>query len=150
MVTHLLRIDTEGTVEAVGGDLAELPDQLHQLAGVEFDGQCQVVQLSALAPWAWSFAGATLVGFAHDWGRTLALELNVKAWALYGRSPIVGAFYVGNDAINRQGLRAPLPEPFVAMLTSDVDWVGEELRAAMRDYLAAEEATGLPPLHWRG
>lgn len=81
------------------------------------------------------------VGWVAEWGRIDRLPLNVKAWALYGRSPICGPMVVALDG-EPGGNRQPLPELFVEALLSDRDWVTPELRANMRGALEQEAAAG--------
>jgi hypothetical protein len=103
MTTYALRIEPSGEVlrydEPCGDDLARY----------EFGDQIDVVTLRApIIP-----EGHLLVGFIHDWGRTLGHALNRKAWALYGGSPIYGTMFVQSDE------REPLDAEFCDFVVSD-------------------------------
>lgn len=127
MTVYGLRIDPDGTVTPV--------EQIDVLAAARAElRECDVNTLRS--PFT---NDDTYIGIGADWARVEGEPLNVKAWALYGRSPICGPMYVALDS-NEDGpaLRDPLPEPFVSMLTSDDDWIGSRLRERMRHALRHE------------
>lgn len=108
----IVRIDTDGIItEHTTRDLLGL-------AGAEFDGLTEVVTLRSW--WYDDRSDPTryqppLVGVIHDWSRTNHMPLNVKAWALYNRSPICGPMYVALDSDDAGG-RGPLPHGLLAAL----------------------------------
>lgn len=118
---NVLRVDPDGTVTAYEG-----ADPL-RLAGEAFDGRNEVI--TCRNPWT----RRTTVGVVHDTGRLDGLPLNEKAWALYGGSPIFGPMFYSLDLPY-----PPLPDEVVAMLLSDEDWIGDDIRAAMQRRIEGE------------
>lgn len=117
-MTKVLRIDPDGTVTVLDGDPMKM-------ANDEFGGQTTVVTLHH------PLVGRHVtVGWIHDFGAVIPLDVNRKAWILYGGSPIHGTMFVADDN------RAPLDDEFVQMLLSDEDWIGDDYNAAMDDWLA--------------
>lgn len=70
-----------------------------------------------------------LVGYIDDWGATKH-PVNMKAWALYGRSPIYGPMVIKDD------LDLDLPAGLVDMLERSIDdWVAEDVLERMGTFL---------------
>jgi len=70
----------------------------------------------------------TCVGFIDDFGALPGdRQLNARAWALYGGSPIFGTMVVARDDDQ------PLPDTLVTVLTARWDtWTPEHAATAMR------------------
>lgn len=69
----------------------------------------------------------------HEWGRLLRLPVNRKAWALYGRSPLVGPVWVATDD------RAPLSDRWIEIISRPIEqWVPADVLQAMTRVLRIE------------
>jgi hypothetical protein len=89
-MTKCIRIDPDGTITRCQG---EAFDEAHN----HFTGLCEVVTLAQEIEGRHIKFDEILVGWIDDLGRYKPLPLNKKAWALYGRSPIVGTMFVADD-----------------------------------------------------
>lgn len=77
------------------------------------------------------------VGFIDDWGMVKHRPINMKAWALYGRSPIYGPMVLRNDDPS-----TPIPAEFIRMICLDVEsWVPFDTLHRMYDIV--REGMGL-------
>lgn len=76
-------------------------------------------------------SGGVLVLAVHEWGRLKGLQVNVKGWALYGRSPLVGPVFAKNDEDD------PLDEAWIDWVCS-ADMVSADLLRHMK-VIAADE-----------
>lgn len=125
MNVRVLRIEADGTVTPLPGVLQSYLD------GDVFDGCADIVTLGSpeLQPY-----GETFVGAVDDFGFDKRLGVNVKAWALYGRSPIYGTMFVAVDSTDYE-TSPPLPYGIVELLLSDVDWIGDRIRGYMAKVL---------------
>jgi hypothetical protein len=72
---------------------------------------------------------ALFVGWIDDWGVTKGRPVNMKAWALYGRSPIHGPMVVAND------LGFPVGELAAKVSRPIEEWVAPEILDRMRELL---------------
>jgi hypothetical protein len=139
---YFVRIDPDGSIIEF-----EHPDVLGE-ASREFDGLTSVVTLRS-----WFYDDRTddtgmtpvLVGVIHDWGRTNHMPLNVKAWALYARSPLCGPVYVGNDGSTTRPplhpqLLAALRNPAFPFIPPAPGNLATMLRTALSEAVAAGEA----------
>lgn len=81
------------------------------------------------------------VGWVDDWGVTKGLPVNMKAWALYGRSPIHGPMVVRRD----DGL--DIPDEYVEHLARPIEeWLDAEILDRMYEILRTPpENVSLPP-----
>lgn len=71
------------------------------------------------------------VGYTDDWGMVKGLPVNMKAWALYGRSPIYGPMVVKTD------LTSEIPAAVIDMVTKPLDkWVPREVLRNMHRILS--------------
>lgn len=119
MPTYVIRIDPSGTVTRMDGDLHV---NLLALAERELGATIDVV---TVRPHDWApfpDDDAPLVAVVDEWGRSKGLPVNVKAWALYGRSPLVGPVFLAFDSASDG--RWPLPDEWItAMERPWQDWV---------------------------
>lgn len=116
-MTYIIRVDPSGDItECDGTDLLAV-------ANAWFPDGVDVVTLAPqpLAPPEYPQTGHLLVGCVAQWGRLEGAVANPKAWALYGRSPIVGVCFVAHDADDDDGGRVELPAEFVDRMRAD--WV---------------------------
>lgn len=135
-----LRIDPDGTV------IEYTDPDLLGLAHAEFE-ETDVVVLRS--PWyderVLPDGAPPLVGVIYDWGRDLGLPLNVKAWALYGRSPICGPMWIALDSED-DGRRRPLPPGLLSAVRHDrfprIPPAGDDIIDLMRSALATALANG--------
>jgi hypothetical protein len=81
-------------------------------------------------------SGEPLIGWVYDWGAVHGgpdggpMPVNLKAWALYGRSTIHGPMMIASDA------RVPLTDEFLAMIDSPIeDWVPGDTLVRMAEIL---------------
>jgi hypothetical protein len=120
-VTVLVRIDPDGTVTRLAG--SNLLDQGHIACGgaLEF--------LALRAPEPLGPGGGLLMGAIADRGALDGLPLNVKAWTLYGRSPVCGPMIVGYDS--EQEPRQTLPDEWIERVSRD-DFVPDDIRRLLR------------------
>lgn len=73
----------------------------------------------------------------HEWGRLLRLPVNVKAWAMYGRSPLCGPVWVALD-----GCVDELPETWIAAVRHPAaKWVHPRAVDAMQEIARIEDLT---------
>ncbi len=93
-MARVLRIDPDGTVTAT------LDDSLLKAANREFDGRAGI--LTCAAPFLHEHSAGTWVLAVHDEGWLLDMPVNRKAWALYGRSPLVGVAFLALDGSTTQ------------------------------------------------
>lgn len=115
-------IDQDGSVLIV-----ETERSLAEVAHEALGGMCSVVKL--LNP----ICGPGMtVGYVDDFGYSNpSYEINRKAWALYGRSPVVGPMVVGADD------GRDLDPGFVTALLAGDEWMEPEWIAAQERFLAA-------------
>lgn len=106
-MTTIIRIDPDGTITDIEGD------DLFAVAQPMFDS---IDVVTCRAP----FFDGFLVGAIDDWGRSMGLPLNRKAWACYGRSPIFGPMFIAHDQ-DDNGHRPPLDPALVALLQLPVE-----------------------------
>lgn len=143
MSTATIRIDPDGTVERLD---ARTFTELREVAtatlatdslSVELLGRCNEYSLSLTG---------LCIAVIDDWGATKGLPVNAKAWALYGRSPLVGPVFVGLDS-NDDGTRDDLPDEFIDLIASP-EFPPSDLRERMAAWvvvhnrLPADERTG--------
>lgn len=135
--TLVIRIDPDGTVTECAGPA------LLGLARAEL-GEVDVFSIRAhqFAPFP---GGADLVACVEQWGATTRnatggpLPINVKVWALYGRSPVFGPAFLAHDRVSEDlDDREPLDPEWIA--TMRTDWVPADVLERMR---AVAEADGL-------
>ena len=133
MTVYVYLIDPDGSViPCEGADLLTLTRE-------HIGESADVVTLSHPA-----FGGGEIgVGAINDWGRMDGLPLNVKAWALYGRSPIVGPMLVALDGSGAS--RPPFPSE-VHDLLIDPTFPPANMRGAMKDALVVANTDGSMPL----
>lgn len=114
-MTWVLRLDTDGTVtRCAGAHLVEEARAHFRLLDLLSPPEVDVCPLAAVrhpshpvhlvAPWP-------LVMCVHQWSTLEGFPVNVKAWALYGRSPILGPAFVAFDGVDT--IRSPLPDEWV-------------------------------------
>jgi hypothetical protein len=102
-MTKVIRIEPTGEIIHVDGGAIGLAD-------IAFDGDVDVVTCtSPLLP------PGVYVGAIDDWGLAKNLPVNMKAWALYNRSPIFGPMYFADDN------GADLPDDVLAMLAEPIE-----------------------------
>jgi hypothetical protein len=74
----------------------------------------------------------------HEWGRLMGLPVNMKAWAMYGRSPLAGPVWVAVDMC-----ATALPEAWLSIIARPIEeWVGAGILDAMTAVIAAEADLG--------
>ena len=116
MTTQTVRIDPDGKI-------TELAEDGHEAASIAFGSSVTVVTCAApmLPP-------GVFVGWIDDFGAQ-DLPLNMKAWALYGRSSIFGPMILGMDS------GGPVPAHVIDMLNEPIEaWVPAETVAYMREH----------------
>lgn len=129
MTTYLL-ISPDDTIDADAVVVAEFQKAIYHEGST-------VVTLRSPVVAPWDDPNDPLVGWIYDWGKVMGLPVNLKAWALYGRSPIYGPMLVASDH------RRPLDPEFIAMLGRPIEgWVPAEAFANMTRILSvASDAT---------
>lgn len=127
VMTYVVRIDPDGTVTLQPGTNALAMARGH------FSDLTSVVTL------VHPLMGSILVGYIDDYGLRNQRPLNEKAWALYGRSPIVGPMYVRTDD------GSPLPDDFIEKISSPA-FPNAIIRLAMRTWLDSNDPERI---YWR-
>lgn len=139
-MTYIIRIDPDGTITECEGD------DLLFVAGNHFPDGLDIVTLKTPegAPPEFPHTDEPyLVGALGQWSRTTHTYVNPKAWALYGRSPLIGPIFVAHDSYDdgpgdEGEARPPLPPEFIERMRED--WVRSPLmlRSTMRQIAESE------------
>lgn len=143
-MTWVIRIDTCGTVtRCQGAHLIEEARAHFRLLDLLSPPEVDVVSFRLLEDWRHPAPkpGGQIVGAVHQWSRVEGFPLNVKAWALYGRSPLCGPVFIAHDGDGVD--RDPLPDWWIDEIAGDPDWIPEETYDHMR-LVAAEEGAVWP------
>lgn len=162
MSTYVVRIDVDGTVSRLEGhDLPALAvaglapiGGYHgmSLTGDRIDTDAPTLDIcsardNGVAPFP--DVAEYLVIAVHEWGRLMDLPVNLKAWGLYGGSPLCGPAFIGLD-IHRDARRAfasismgtqarPfLPDEWVNAIEAPPDWISADVRRRMESIAYAE------------
>jgi len=135
MSTYIIRIEPNGEVIRMDESVRDLLD----VAGRALDATLDVVTMHSNGVTPFPAGGDDyLVGCVDEWGRSKGLPLNLKAWALYGRGPLVGPCFVAYDNDGAHG-RPELPDAFIESVSYPVeDWLPAQYRKAMRSIANAE------------
>lgn len=78
----------------------------------------------------------TTVFVVHEWGRLMGLPVNVKAWSMYGRSPLCGPVWVAAD-----GCESPLSDRWVDVMRGKPLWINATVRSTMASVAQANGLT---------
>lgn len=117
-MTKIIRITPNGQVDELDGNDLVLTATL-ALGGVD-TFSCIMPHG---APPEYPHWDGVLVGCVAEFGRRDGAVVNPKAWALYGRSPLVGDVYLAADVEDDDSLpewhRPDLPPEFIAALRTD-------------------------------
>lgn len=117
-MTVIVRIDVDGTVHDCAGD------RLLATAREYFGGDVDVCTggTPSGAPPEFPQSCGPLVLVCAERAAMPGGVVNVKAWALYGRSPLCGPVFVAHDQDDEgddTGWRMPLDDGFIAALRGD-------------------------------
>jgi hypothetical protein len=134
MTTYAL-IQPEGTRRRTGAvDIETDAAVVAEFQKAINDEGTDVVTLTSPSMAAYRSPHDPWVGWIFDWGKTMGLPVNRKAWALYGRSPIYGPMLIATDH------RAPLPDEFLEIIAKPIEeWVPAEVLARMEEVIDAAE-----------
>lgn len=119
-MTYIIRIDVDGSVtEHPGHDLLAV-------AREHFDGMTSTFTCHPIygpeVPDVFPAFGHYLVGVCHDLAyHQPEATVNLKAWALYGRSPLAGPVFMARD-LGPDPLRPPLPQRWIEQVRG-FDWL---------------------------
>jgi hypothetical protein len=120
-MTKIIRINTDGDITRLEGW-----DMLAR-ASEEFASTSCVA--CVLAPFLRELGVFVMV--IDDFGAE-DMPINMKAWALYGRSPIFGTAFFGYDS-DEGGGRSDLPESLIDMVSQPIEsWVDAPIIAHMK------------------
>lgn len=134
-MTAVIRVDVDGTVTRCDGT---------DLVGLASAALGSTIEIVACNP-------HTFAPFPDDQWVILAIDeiarlrerphvVNLKAWSLYGRSPIVGTAFIALD-VDDDGHREDLPDAWIEAFTADPTWVGIDVRDRMDTVARMEGCT---------
>lgn len=138
-MTAIVRIDPDGTVTRVVGKV--LPSDIDG-SGIEIVTamRCPCPKEHVPLPTLPIGAPESLVIAVKDFGRRDGEPINLKAWALYARSPIVGPVLVCWD-LDDDGYRGDLTDEWIERMSGQVDWLEPEVAVRMAGIAQAEQLT---------
>lgn len=136
-MTAIVRIDVDGTVHECEGS------RLLTIAREYFEGGVDVCTggTPSGAPPEFPQSCGPVVLVCAEWAAMPGGVVNVKAWALYGRSPLCGPVFVAHDQGDAMGdaeWRMPLDDGFIAALRGD-QWLELMNEPAMRSIALGRE-----------
>lgn len=138
-MTHVIRVDPDGTVtECEGRNVLDVAAaglaEIGGYSGPSMFGDVSYPKatVDVVAAFPHEFAPfphprRALVIVVHEWGVLLRLPINVKAWSLYGRSPVCGPAFLAYDVG-----QYPLPAKWIETMRGPADWVPDSVLARMR------------------
>jgi len=119
MIT-VLRIDPDGTITPMAGDALTIAQDTYKHTTVVSCGS------PLLHPYG---DPRSFIGVIDDFGAQ-DLPANMKAWALYGRTPIYGTMWLAHD------YKIEIPAELIATLSEPVEsWVDKDVLAHCADVL---------------
>lgn len=139
-MTTIIRVAVDGTVTRYDST------NLLATANAEWPNSAEIVSIQTHehAPFPDDVDARRLVAMVNEFGRANELPVNVKAWSLYGRSPIFGDAFLAYDQ-DEDGTRAALPDEWIDAITGDPVWISPTTRDAMRRALYLDDIP-VPPL----
>lgn len=133
-MTYVIRIETNGDVIRMDDSITDLTGVAERALAATVD--VVTLHLNAVTP----FPGGGdpyLVGVVDGWGRSKGMPVNLKAWALYGRSPLCGPCFVAYDTDGPS--RPALPDEWITAIEQPFDsWMPARYQATMKQIAMAE------------